>query len=74
MFAETLFKDEGKKLSHLLFQHGAIPEIPRSTRSNTDIVSRIRHVVRKPSLLLGPYAPAWRRLRQNLRNRMSTRR
>ncbi len=74
MFAETLFKEDGKKLSYLLFQHGAIPEIPRSLRPNSDIVSRIRHVLRKPSLLLGPYAPAWRRLRQDLRNRMSTRR
>lgn len=74
MFASSLFQQEGRKLAHLLFKHGALQEIPRSLRPHTDLVSRLHYVVRKPSLLLGPYAPAWRRLRQTLRNRISTRR
>lgn len=74
MFDSELFGREAKQLAQKLFEHGALDEVPRSLRQNTNVLAKIRNVIRKPSLLLGSYAPGWRRLRQAWRNRLASKR
>jgi phosphoglycerol transferase len=74
MFAVDLFEKSGQKVSYLLRKHGALDDLPQFVNLDLDLLSKIRRVVRKPSLLLGSYAPRWRRFRQRIRNMIAHKR
>lgn len=81
MFDQAVWAEDGPKIAARLRAHGALPAAPQDAVVSlhdggiADVVksrlavagTRLRQVLRKPSLLLGSYAPAWRRLRQRWR-------
>jgi len=73
MFLNDLFDKDGRKVAQLLKQFGALEGVDKSILSDIDVVSKLRRIIRKPSLLLGSYAPRWRRFRQEIRNKTSNR-
>lgn len=74
VFAAAKFVSNVNAMERLLYKYGALEKAPRSLRPAQDPLPTIRTILRKPSLLLGSYAPRWRRFRQAVRNRLAAKR
>lgn len=71
MFLTDIFAEDGPKNIERLLANHALPSFTSETIDHVETRkarSKFEQILRKPSLLLGSYAPAWRRFRRRMRN------